>query len=442
MVSFKKIAVNLLIGLAALILVSGCGEDDNPSGLDNNPPYTPYSPSPTDGSNNRSVESDLFWRCYDQDGDQLTYNVYFDSTENIQLVIEDHPDTMYGLGTLAGQTTYYWRIVAYDSQGDSAAGPLWRFSTGDEANYPPTEPSGPSPENGATDVQINTLLSWQCSDPNAGDFLSYNIYFDTSSVPSLVALQHSSASYNPGLLEPGLQYFWKVVAYDNQGDSTSGPLWSFTTGEPAEGIFAALAIARMLIPMGDSLFAMDEIVARFDSSYAPCDPVRPLQAETVTCNDYVLVWDPQTQQHIYFDYTNFSFIELGGLYVFDVIGTPSVPSLIDSIQFPSAETYITSPGQGDTVSIDGFDVSWSSTGEGTVLFMILSGDDTTNVSVQTDNDGTYTFTTTDLEPLGGQAGEYSIMIIHQHETAITAEDYDPRSYIWARVINLVQVYIE
>jgi hypothetical protein len=349
---------------------------------------------------------------------------------------------MYGLGTLDGNTTYRWRVVAYDEPGDSTAGPLWTFITGDEANLPPSEPSDPSPQNSATEVPINADLTWQCSDPNAGDFLSYNLYFDTLSVPSLAALQLPAASFNPGLLEPSTQYFWKVVAYDNQGDSTSGPLWNFTTGQPAEGVFAAMAIARMLVPMGDSLFAMDEIVARFDSAYAPCDPVTPLQAEGVSCNEFELIWDPELHLHKYIDMVNFSFIELGDMYVFDVSSTPAVPAMTDSVQFPSAETYITSPAQGDTVDINGFTVNWSGTGEGTVMFMIVAGEDTTDVSVQTDNDGEYTFSPTDLEPLSGQAGNYAIIIIHQAETAIVAPDYDSRSYIWARVMNIIQVFIQ
>jgi hypothetical protein len=116
--------------------------------------------------------------------------------------------------------------------------------------------------------------------------------------------------------------------------------------------------------------------------------------------------------------------------------------LIDSIRFPGAETYLTNPAMGDTVGLDGFTVQWAGAGTGDVLFMILSGNDTTGVTITTENDGEYEFSPNDLAPLVGQSGDYAIMMIHQNETLIDANGYDPRSYIWARVINIVQVYME
>jgi len=95
-------------------------------------------------------------------------------------------------------------------------------------NNPPNTPSDPNPINGANHVSINTDLSWTCSDPD-GDPLTYDVYFGTNSNPPIVQSNWSSTSYDQGIMSCGITYFWKIIAWDDQSSSTSGPIWSFTT---------------------------------------------------------------------------------------------------------------------------------------------------------------------------------------------------------------------
>jgi uncharacterized protein (TIGR02145 family) len=95
-------------------------------------------------------------------------------------------------------------------------------------NQPPSLPTNPTPENGATNIEINTSLSWSCSDPDE-DELYYNIYFGTDPNPALILSNHPDTFYLPGILDYASTYFWKIVAYDIHGDSTEGNIWSFTT---------------------------------------------------------------------------------------------------------------------------------------------------------------------------------------------------------------------
>jgi hypothetical protein len=95
-------------------------------------------------------------------------------------------------------------------------------------NTPPNYPSNPSPPDGEGEVEIDTCLSWDCSDPD-GDDITYDVYFGTNNPPLLVKNNHNSNSYDPGTLNHNTTYYWGIVAIDSLGDSTSGPIWSFKT---------------------------------------------------------------------------------------------------------------------------------------------------------------------------------------------------------------------
>jgi hypothetical protein len=102
---------------------------------------------------------------------------------------------------------------------------------------PPYEPSNPVPAAGATGVSIGTDLCWTGGDPDVGQTVTYDAYFGTSSSPPYYDTTDpypssvTSICYDDlPLLETGMTYYWKIVAQDNLGSSTSGDLWYFTTG--------------------------------------------------------------------------------------------------------------------------------------------------------------------------------------------------------------------
>jgi len=96
-------------------------------------------------------------------------------------------------------------------------------------NHNPNMPSNPSPANHVTGIDINADLSWTGGDPDSGDTVTYDIYFGTSSNPPLKKSGHTSTNYDVGTMNPNTQYFWKIVAKDNHGASTNGPIWYFST---------------------------------------------------------------------------------------------------------------------------------------------------------------------------------------------------------------------
>ena len=112
-----------------------------------------------------------------------------------------------------------------------SCGPLPSF-----LNHKPLQPSDPFPADEALNVPVDVTLSWSCSDPD-GDTLVYDVYFGTTTPPPFAAGNIPTKSYDPGGLEYGTTYYWKVVAKDGKS-STEGPIWSFTT----QGLKYTLAV--------------------------------------------------------------------------------------------------------------------------------------------------------------------------------------------------------
>ncbi len=196
----------------------------------NNPPNIPSTPNPQNNSNNIDIASDLSWTGGDPDpGDTVTYDVYFGTTNPPPIVSLGYPSTSYDPGPLSYSTTYYWKIVSWDNRGASTQGPLWIFTTTGVPNNPPYIPNAPSPLNHEVGVNINADLSWNGGDPDPGDTVLYDIYFGTISPPVKIVGNQSGTFFDPGILNYETTYYWKIIAWDNHGASSAGPIWDFTT---------------------------------------------------------------------------------------------------------------------------------------------------------------------------------------------------------------------
>ena len=96
-------------------------------------------------------------------------------------------------------------------------------------NRNPDLPATPNPADNAADSGTDPRLSWTGGDPDTGDTTTYDVYFGTDAAPPLVRSGYGAQDYDPGPLELGTIYFWRIVASDAHGAQTVGPLWTFTT---------------------------------------------------------------------------------------------------------------------------------------------------------------------------------------------------------------------
>lgn len=225
----------------------------------NLPPNTPSSPDPADGAVGVAINADLNWAGGDPNsGDSVYYDVYFGTDPSPAFVeqIGPYPATQtavaYDPGTLQYNTQYYWRIAAEDDQAATSAGPVWSFTTM-ELNLPPNTPTNPDPANGSVDIAVNANLSWDGGDPNSGDTVYYEVYLGESSPPTYYETTttypgtQTRITYDPGALSAQTTYYWQIVAWDSQGVSTAGAIWSFATQESQPENFYAtqdLAVAN------------------------------------------------------------------------------------------------------------------------------------------------------------------------------------------------------
>jgi hypothetical protein len=131
-------------------------------------------------------------------------------------------ETSLSVSGLAPGATYYWRVDAVEADsGVVHEGEVWSFSVlTNKAN-------APDPADGAVDVATDVQLSW-----TAGlDSLLHSVYFgdDLQTVTDMTgALPLPLVTYDPGPLEPGKTYYWRVDEFSTSGTIT-GDVWSFTT---------------------------------------------------------------------------------------------------------------------------------------------------------------------------------------------------------------------
>jgi hypothetical protein len=193
-----------------------------------NPPSCTNPVSPVAGATNVPINSSLSWEVATG---ATGYILYFGT---------DNPPTNLVNGTDLGNVTayspspalnysqtYYWKVLPYNADGQATGCSTWSFTT--LAPSPPSCTNPVSPAAGATNVPVNSSLSWEAASGATG----YILYFGTNNPPSNIVNGTDLGNVTAYTPSPALNYsqtyYWKVVPYNAGGQATGCSTWSFTT---------------------------------------------------------------------------------------------------------------------------------------------------------------------------------------------------------------------
>ncbi|MBN1361865.1 MAG: carbohydrate binding domain-containing protein [Sedimentisphaerales bacterium] len=148
----------------------------------------------------------------------------------------------------AGNGSPFWLDFVLVYQGSYVAG------IAPSAASPPVQATGPTPADGATDIPREVMLGWkpgqyaQTHDIYLGaDFDDVNEARRTDPRNVLASEDQDPNAFDPGRLEFGQTYYWRVDEVNGPPDGTihKGEVWSFTTEPelyPIQGVIATASI--------------------------------------------------------------------------------------------------------------------------------------------------------------------------------------------------------
>jgi hypothetical protein len=201
---------------------------------ENNAPEAPYNPSPYSGEDEVNLNVRLDWDAYDQDGDELTFDVYFkEEGESYELIANDITKEYLYVNGLDYETNYFWKVVASDDE-YSTSGPIWTFETEEEEiveeNHAPTI-NLLNPSNGEDDLDLSLTLRWNGYDVD-GDDLEYNVYLGErlSGVYEVLATGIDREYFHVNGLDYETEYSWFITVNDGEYFVDS-LIWNFETKE-------------------------------------------------------------------------------------------------------------------------------------------------------------------------------------------------------------------
>ncbi len=97
-------------------------------------------------------------------------------------------------------------------------------------NHPPLAPEMLTPADRATSVPLQTELSWRGGDPDDGDAVIFDLFFEAEDeTPDVVMFHGSDMTWYPGSLSPGTSYWWVIRATDKHGITAESAVGSFRT---------------------------------------------------------------------------------------------------------------------------------------------------------------------------------------------------------------------
>ena len=211
----------------------------------------PGGPDPAVGNDNFSVR----WTGEVEAAFTETYTFYPRTDEGVRLYVDGQLlvdrwadrsviENKGSIDLIAGNT-YSLVMEYYENIGAAVAELRWSSPRTPKQLIPqaalalPVKASSPIPRSGSVDVKQTTILTWGAGDSAA----SHEVYFGTDEEAVRNATKTSpeykgtkalgSESYDPGKLECGITYYWRVDEINpaNADSPWIGNVWRFTTSD-------------------------------------------------------------------------------------------------------------------------------------------------------------------------------------------------------------------
>ncbi len=198
--------------------------------LDSSVPGCTTPASPSNSQTNVSVSATLNWMAATCTSG---YKLYFGTNNpptnlvngaNVGTVLSYDPP-----GLMNILTTYYWKIVPYNSNGDATGCAVWSFKTNDGSPQC-TTPEYPS--DGAIGIPTYADLFWH----PAIDATGYKLYFGTNNPPTNLVNGTNLGNvltYDAGTLLVNTQYYWRIAPANSFGDASGCAVSTFITWDQA-----------------------------------------------------------------------------------------------------------------------------------------------------------------------------------------------------------------
>jgi len=188
-------------------------------------------PDPVDGAEG-VADAILMWTPGDT---AVLHRVYLGTDPDaIEMVDETEFTVYWHADGLEPGLTYYWRVDEVDADGAVITGDVWSFTALSLIAW------GANPSDGASDVLIDTKLSWRMGDSPVP--MTHHVFFGTDEAEVAAGTGDTDkgiqeeATYDPGILQADTTYYFRINEVEMFTNvEREGKVWSFKTVEPGPG---------------------------------------------------------------------------------------------------------------------------------------------------------------------------------------------------------------
>lgn len=192
-----------------------------------NPPTAPVLTSPSNNATGLATTLKLTWNAVTT---ATGYTLEVSKNPDFSTLVIDNKTLTTNEFTVSGleeDTSYYWRVRASNSAGNSPYSLVRTFRTVKPITIP-NIPTLLSPSDAAQEISIVPNLEWTL----VNGAKTYRVQLSKDSNFGTVLLDNASLTVNSlriNDLEEGVTYYWRVSAGNEAGNSEFSSIWSFKT---------------------------------------------------------------------------------------------------------------------------------------------------------------------------------------------------------------------